>query len=150
MLEDLQDLLGIEPSQHIAESNEWQDLQQALQLTDSQKEQLAATQAGWQEEWEALQTVKASLTAMRDNDWLWNESVTTVAQDFLNILHANQVSKFLLWTDHNAQAIDELDMVHATASANAATGPVFAFGTEQGGGGGGSGLAAGGNGEDDK
>lgn len=127
----LQDLLS---EQYVLfslqDSNEFDDLKETLQLTESQLQQLASSKAGWREEWDALQTIKASLTAMRDNDWLWNEGVTQVAEDFMNILHANQISKFLLWTDHNAEAIDELDMVNA----GSVNGPVFAFGTEQGGG----------------
>ena len=43
-------------------------------------------------------------------------------------MHKNQINKLLLWTDHNAEAIDELDIVHAVAGIP--TGPVFSFGME--------------------
>jgi hypothetical protein len=107
---------------------EFQDLQAALQLSDAQLEQLEESRIGWDEEWAALQTVKASFLAMKDNGWLWNESVATVAEQFMSILHKNQINKLLLWTDHNAEAIDELDIVHAVTGIP--TGPVFSFGME--------------------
>jgi hypothetical protein len=102
------------------------ELRETLQLTPTQLEQLKAAESGWQDEWNALQTVKASLQAMLENNWLWNEGCTAVAEEFMSILHKNQVSKFLLWADHNVEAIDELDIVHAPNSI--AQGPVFHFG----------------------
>jgi hypothetical protein len=111
-----------------SEPFEFQDLQAALQLSDAQLEQLEESRIGWDEEWAALQTVKASFLAMKENGWLWNESVATVAEQFMSILHKNQINKLLLWTDHNAEAIDELDIVHAVAGIP--TGPVFSFGME--------------------
>lgn len=105
---------------------DFQDLAEHLQLTPQQVEQLQAASAGWQDEWNALQTVKTSLLAMRDNGWLWNEGSSAIAEEFLAILHKNQVSKFLLWADHNVEAIDELDGIHAPSSV--ASGPIFHFG----------------------
>jgi hypothetical protein len=55
---------------HLRDSNEFEDLQQALQLSPQQLEQLAAARVGWDEEWAALQTLKSSLTAMQENAWL--------------------------------------------------------------------------------
>lgn len=106
--------------------DELEDLRQALQLTREQEDQLLEAGAGWEEEWQALQLVKASLQAMKDNDWLWNEGCNKVADDFMSLLHKNQISKFLLWADHNVEAIDQLDGVNAPA--NVPEGPVFHFG----------------------
>ena len=114
--------------QQLKDSNEFDDLKESLQLSDEQLQKLSDASSGWEEEWAALQTVKASLTAMKENDWLWNEGVTQVAEQFMSILHKNQVSKMLLWTDHNSEAIDELDMVNAASSVP--NGPVFSFGVD--------------------
>ena len=105
-----------------------QELAASLQLSPEQMRQVQESRAGWQDEWDSLQTVKASLVAMQQNEWLWNESVGGVAEQFMSILHKNQISKFLLWADANAEAIDELDGVHA--SQGVPSGPVFAFGIE--------------------
>ncbi|GKY94712.1 hypothetical protein MPSEU_000436700 [Mayamaea pseudoterrestris] len=103
-----------------------QELRAVLGLTDDQVEQLASASAGWQDEWDALQTVKTSLHAMKDNNWLWNEGCNAVAEEFMSLLHKNQVSKLLLWADHNVEAIDELDVVNAPSQI--AQGPIFHFG----------------------
>lgn len=109
-------------------SGEFADLQQVLGLSQGQLQQLSAQQSGWADEWAALQTIKASLQAMKENDWLSNEACSDAAEAFLAVLHKNQVAKFLLWADHNAEAIDELDSVNAAAVVP--TGPVFGFGVE--------------------
>lgn len=103
-----------------------QELRTLLSLTDEQVQQLASAATGWQDEWDALQTVKTSLQAMKDNNWLWNEGCTAVAEEFMSLLHKNQISKLLLWADHNVEAIDELDIVNAPSQI--AQGPVFHFG----------------------
>jgi hypothetical protein len=129
VVEMLEDLLSEQYVLHsLEDSPEFEDLKQTLQLSDEQLQHLTKAKSGWEDEWEALQTVKTSLTAMKEHDWLWTEGVTTVAEQFMSILHANQVSKFLLWTDHNAEAIDELDHLHS--SSTVASGPVFCFGAE--------------------
>lgn len=110
----------------LASSNELDDVKELLQLTPDQLQQLSDQAAGWESEWKALQTVKASLQAMKDNNWLWNEGCTAVAEEFMSILHKNQVSKFLLWADHNVDAIDELDIVNAPSGVP--QGPIFHFG----------------------
>ena len=109
-------------------NSELQELAASLQLSPEQMRQVQESKAGWQDEWDALQTIKASLVAMQQKEWLWNESVGSVAEQFMSILHKNQISKFLLWADANAEAIDELDGVHA--SQGVPSGPVFAFGVE--------------------
>ncbi|GAX23319.1 hypothetical protein FisN_27Lh093 [Fistulifera solaris] len=106
--------------------NEWQELSQLLQLSAEQKEALQAQATGWHEEYQALQTVVESLQAMQDNHWLWNNGVAEIAEQFMQILHKNQVSKFLSWADHNWDALDELDFTSAPSK----MGPVFQFGVD--------------------
>lgn len=113
----------------IAEGNpQVQDLAASLQLSPEQLRQVEESKAGWQDEWDSLQTVKGSLVAMQENEWLWNENVGAISEQFMSILHKNQISKFMLWADANSEAIDELDGVHA--SQGVPSGPVFSFGVE--------------------
>lgn len=114
-----------------------EDLKQLLQLSEDQLVEIRQSSRNWDEEWQALQTVKASLIAMKENDWLWNDGCIETADQFLRILHKNQISKFLLWCDHNVEAIDELDCVNAPVlnrdSENrgvSVVGPVFSFGVD--------------------
>lgn len=49
----------------------------------------------------------------------------------MSMLNPGQMSKFLLWTDHNSEAIDQLDYVNAPpASAPPSSAPTFVFGTD--------------------
>ena len=108
--------------------NEWKDLQETLQLSPDQCQQIVDQSTGWDSEWQALQTVKSSLVAMRDNDWLWNEGCAGITDQFMAILHSNQISKLLLWADHNAETIEELDSVHAIHVVPDT--PIFQFGMD--------------------
>lgn len=103
------------------------ELQDVLQLTDSQKQELQGASQGLHEEVVALETVAASLKAMQENEWLVNEGVQSITDQFTSILHKNQLSKFLLWTDANVEAIDQLDHVQVQPLQGA---PVFTFGVE--------------------
>mmetsp|Transcript_34544 Transcript_34544/g.83389 ORF Transcript_34544/g.83389 Transcript_34544/m.83389 type:complete len:547 (+) Transcript_34544:158-1798(+) len=103
------------------------ELQDVLQLTDNQKSQLRESSKGLDQEVEALETVAASLQAMHDNEWLVSEGVQKMTDQFMSILHKNQQSKFLLWSDANAEAIDQLDYVQVQPLQNA---PIFTFGVE--------------------
>ena len=48
-------------------------------------------------------------------------------------INTGQVSKFLLWSDHNSEAIDQLDYVMApSSSAPPGNGPMFVFGVDDG------------------
>ena len=76
---------------------------------------------------EALETVVSSLQAMLENKWLLNEGVQNIVDQFTSILHKNQLSKFLLWTDANMEAIDQLDHVNVQPLQGA---PLFSFGVE--------------------
>jgi hypothetical protein len=103
------------------------ELQELLQLSDSQKAELRESSKGLDKEVQALETVAASLQAMRENDWLLNEGVQKITDQFTSILHKNQQSKFLLWTDANAEAIDQLDHVQVQPLQSA---PIFSFGVD--------------------
>jgi hypothetical protein len=103
------------------------ELQELLQLTDIQKAELRESSKGLDQEVQALETVAASLRAMQENDWLLNEGAQKITDQFTSILHKNQQSKFLLWTDANAEAIDQLDYVQVQPLQSA---PIFSFGVE--------------------
>ena len=103
------------------------ELQGILQLTDAQLSELQAASKGLDKEVEALDTVCASLQAMQENEWLLNEGVQNITDQFTSILHKNQLSKFLLWTDANVEAIDQLDHVQVQPLQTA---PIFTFGVE--------------------
>jgi hypothetical protein len=103
------------------------ELQDMLQLTDSQKQELSNASKGIDKEVEALETVSASLQAMQENEWLLNEGVQNITDQFTSILHKNQLSKFLLWADTNVEAIDQLDHVQVQPLQTA---PIFSFGVE--------------------
>lgn len=103
------------------------ELQEVLQLSTTQKEDLRASCRGLDKEIEALETVASSLQAMLENEWLLNEGVQNIVEQFTSILHKNQLSKFLLWTDANVEAIDQLDHVEVQPLQGA---PFFTFGVE--------------------
>ena len=103
------------------------ELQEILQLTDHQKEKLRDSTKDLYNEVEALGTVSASLQAIQKNDWLLNEGVQKITDQFTSILHKNQHSKLLLWTDANAEAVDQLDLVQVQPLQSA---PIFSFGVE--------------------
>jgi hypothetical protein len=103
------------------------ELQEVLQLSEEQKENLRVSSKGLGKEVEALETVTASLQAMQENEWLLNEGVQNITDQFTSILHKNQLSKFLLWTDTNVEAIDQLDHVQVQPLQGA---PIFTFGVE--------------------
>lgn len=103
------------------------ELQEVLQLSDVQKQHLRASSQGLDKEIEALETVASSLQAMLENEWLLNEGVQNIVDQFTSILHKNQLSKFLLWTDTNVDAIDQLDHVQVQPLQGA---PIFTFGVE--------------------
>jgi hypothetical protein len=64
---------------------------------------------------------------MLENEWLLNEGVQGITDQFTSILHKNQLSKLLLWTDANVEAIDQLDHVQVQPLQGA---PIFMFGVE--------------------
>jgi hypothetical protein len=108
-----------------------QELSSVLALTDEQKAQLPEISKGLDDEMTALDTVFSSLVMMKENEWLLNQGVQDITDQLTSILHKNQMSKFLLWADANAEAIDQLDHVHAAPkNAPHPQGPIFTFGVE--------------------
>jgi len=114
----------------ISLSNELNNL---LQLSPEQKKQLCAATEGVEEEMKAIETVETCLKAMSSNTWLMNEGVEECTDQFTSILSGSQMSKFLLWADHNSEAIDTLDYVNAPPANSApASLPMFVFGIDDG------------------
>lgn len=124
-----QEFLALVASEGSEDDEMARELQEILQLSDDQKSQLCQSSQGLDKEVEALETVAASLQAMHDNEWLVNDGVHKMTDQFTSILHKNQQSKFLLWTDANAEAIDQLDHVQVQPLQSA---PIFTFGVETG------------------
>mmetsp|Transcript_36308 Transcript_36308/g.53179 ORF Transcript_36308/g.53179 Transcript_36308/m.53179 type:complete len:509 (-) Transcript_36308:857-2383(-) len=115
------------------------ELSSILNLTPSQKVQLKEATSDIEEEMRTTATIDSCLALLRANPWLMNKGVEEVTEQFSSILNNGQMSKFLLWTDHNAESIDSLDFVHALPAGNGPgggmveQGPVFVFGMDEGG-----------------
>jgi len=122
-----QECLAMLASEENADDEMVRELQDLLQLSDAQKQDLRTCSQGLDKEVEALETIAASLEAMKENDWLVNEGVQAITDQFTSILHKNQLSKFLLWTDVNVESIDQLDHVQVQPLQGA---PIFNFGVE--------------------
>lgn len=90
-----------------------QELNDILQLTPQQKQEIQEATKGIEEEMKSIDTIETCLQDMLDNSWLMNHGVEEATAPFMAILNQGQVSKFLLWTDHNSDAIDRLDYLHA-------------------------------------
>jgi hypothetical protein len=125
---------GEDPST-VAEGNDLaSELNQVLQLTPDQKQQLkhSACTAGIEEERRSIEVIDQSLTALMSNSWLMNNGIEECTEQFTDILNATQMSKFLLWADHNSEAIDQLDYVNAPPSnAPPSASPTFIFGIDE-------------------
>ena len=115
-------LMASDPEDELAK-----ELDEVLQLSPEQKRALQESRQGLEQEIQALETIAASLQAMEENDWLVNEGVAQITDQFSSILHKNQLSKFLLWADANVEAIDQLDHVTVQPLHGA---PLFTFGVE--------------------
>ena len=108
------------------------ELNRVLELTPDQKNQLRSSSAGMEEERQAIEVIDQSLTALMSNSWLMNVGIEECTEKFTNILNPTQMSKFLLWADHNSEAIDQLDYVNAPpGNAPPSASPTFAFGIEE-------------------
>ncbi|KAL3780588.1 hypothetical protein ACHAW5_006406 [Stephanodiscus triporus] len=82
-----------------------------------------------------LFTVDECLKSIHSNGWLLDEGVDGVASQFTDILNQTQLSKFLLWCDHNAESIERLDCVNALGGCGGEGGdggPPFEFGVDEG------------------
>mmetsp|Transcript_20799 Transcript_20799/g.31231 ORF Transcript_20799/g.31231 Transcript_20799/m.31231 type:complete len:347 (-) Transcript_20799:556-1596(-) len=107
------------------------ELNSVLKLTPDQKKQLAKATEGVEEERKAIEVVDTSLSALLSNPWLMNNGIEECMNQFTSIMNPTQMSKFMLWADHNAEAIDQLDYVNAPpANAQPAASPAFVFGID--------------------
>ncbi|GMI55362.1 hypothetical protein TeGR_g5849, partial [Tetraparma gracilis] len=98
----------------------------------TQTEKLARVAPGVREDRVALGTVEAALKTVKNHGWLEKSGIEEATDKFMSILNPTQQAKFLLWTDHNSEAIDQLDYVNAPpASAGPAKTPVFYFGDQE-------------------
>ena len=107
------------------------ELNEILQLTPEQKKQLQKATEGVEEERKAIEVVDTSLSALLSNPWLMNNGIEECMNQFTSIMNPTQMSKFMLWADHNAEAIDQLDYVNApAANAQPSASPSFVFGID--------------------
>uniref|UniRef100_A0A7S3Q0S8 BZIP domain-containing protein n=2 Tax=Chaetoceros debilis TaxID=122233 RepID=A0A7S3Q0S8_9STRA len=108
------------------------ELNDVLNLSPDQKSELQSASHGMEEERKAIETIYTSLTALMSNSWLMNSGIEECTEQFTSILNPTQMSKFLLWADHNSEAIDQLDYVNAPpANAQPNSSPTFAFGIDE-------------------
>jgi len=106
------------------------ELKSILQLTPQQQSLLEQSSLGCVHEVQDLFTVGNCLQSIHANQWLLDEGVDEIAGKFTSILNPTQLSKFLLWSDHNAEPIEKLD--YANAVTTVGNGPVFEFGVDEG------------------
>ncbi len=87
-----------------------------------------------------LFSVMDCLQSIHSNMWLLDEGVEELSSQLTSILNPTQLSKFLLWSDHNAEAIEKLDFVNVlpvngddgSEKDRGGEGPVFEFGVDEG------------------
>ena len=106
------------------------ELQSILELTPQQLADIKQASTGCMREIQDLNTVSSCLDAIISNEWLLDSGVDEMASQFTGILNPAQLSKFLLWTDHNSDAIEKLDYVNVGVGVE--NGPVFEFGVDEG------------------
>ena len=107
------------------------ELKELLQLTPQQEQEISRATQGLDKEVDAMETLVECLQAMQSTGWLTNDGVTALTKEFTSILHPNQLSKFLLWTDANAEAIEQLDYCNAPpGNAPPQSAPTFCFGID--------------------
>lgn len=108
------------------------ELQSVLSLTPEQLARIQNSSKGDSCEIKDLYTIDDCLKSIQDNNWLLDEGVDEISGQFTSILNPAQLSKFLLWSDHNADAIEKLDYVNVGANNIVDGGPVFEFGIDEG------------------
>jgi len=98
-------------------------------LLDLAPEQLAIIEEcsrGCVHEVRDLFAVDDCLRSIHSNEWLLDEGVDGVAGQLTGILNQTQLSKFLLWSDHNAESIERLDYVNVIGGGGGGWPPVYA------------------------
>jgi hypothetical protein len=126
-----------DPEACVNKSNHEEELTQVtsellsiLQLTPNQLSLIKQSSHGCVHEVQDLFTVDKCLQSINANQWLLDEGVDEIAGQFTSILNPTQLSKFLLWSDHNADPIEKLDFVNVLSGVG--SGPVFEFGVDEG------------------
>eukprot|EP00956_Cyclotella_meneghiniana_P041701 scaffold236107_cov74-Cyclotella_meneghiniana.AAC.1 len=114
------------------------ELASILQLTPQQKADISKQTTDILQDISDLRTISSCLDAILQNEWLLDSGVDEIASQFTSILNPSQISKFLLWTDHNAESIDKLDYVNLNDvvgvgnEKDISDAPVFEFGVDEG------------------
>lgn len=122
---------NLTPEQENEEAEIAKELNEILQLTPAQKVQMRKATEGADEEYRALTSIHICLSALKKNDWLMNGGVEECTNAFTSILNPQQFNKFLIWTDHNSDAIEQLDYINASPSGTSpANLPIFQFGVD--------------------
>jgi len=106
------------------------ELQSVLSLSPEQLSRIQKSSKGSSCEIKDLYAIDDCLKSIEDNNWLLDEGVDEISSQFTSIMNPAQLSKFLLWSDHNADAIEKLDYVNVGATGE--NGPVFEFGIDEG------------------
>jgi hypothetical protein len=110
------------------------ELDELLHLSDDQKKELELATNGCEDEYRASQTIDTCLSTLLATNWLMNNGIEECTKPFTSIINSGQMSKFLLWADHNSETIDQLDFVNAAPSnAPPSKGPIFVFGIDDAG-----------------
>jgi hypothetical protein len=108
------------------------ELKSLLNLSPEQISQIEQCSQGCLHEVQDLFTVDDCLQSIHTNQWLLDEGVDEVAGQMTSILNQTQLSKFLLWSDHNAEAIEKLDYVNVLGGEEEKNAPLFEFGVDEG------------------
>merc|ERR1712176_1232295 len=110
------------------------ELEEILQLSDKQRTQLSHASEGAHNDYSSITTIQSCLNSLLENEYLVKSELEDVyIEPFMSIFHPSQISKFLLWCDHNSEAIDQLDFVTAPQEYDTDVGPKFVFGIEEAG-----------------
>jgi hypothetical protein len=110
------------------------ELKSLLDLNPNQISLIEQCSGGISDEVGDLFKVDDCLNSIQSNSWLLDEGVDEVANQFTSVLNQTQLSKFLLWCDHNAESIERLDYVNALGGGGGVVdgGPPFEFGVDEG------------------
>jgi hypothetical protein len=106
------------------------ELQSLLDLGPKQLAQIERCSRGCIHEVRDLFTVNDCLQSIHSNKWLLDEEVEDVAGQLTGILNQTQLSKFLLWSDHNAESNERINYVNAIGGGG--SWPLFKFGVNEG------------------
>ena len=118
---------GAEESESEERKLIYKEVADLLGMEKGQKDKVAsAVGPGALDASRALAGLNLTLTALLSTPCLQSPGCDVVAARFLKILNKQQVQKFLVWADGNAEGIDGVDYVRAGGR-----GGTFYFGDEQ-------------------